>query len=179
MSPPSPSGTGAYKGLVLLKSDAEPILAALGLDRSSLGSRLTTVKSPRALQQHLSAKRGSLGFLRADQVDPSVRALSWGNKSLFGNDRVKSLAKWPLTARLQAPEGAATAYDPGQAWTLAAGGDILLDRGVSLASQRRGARRRPPVRRRHGEHHGTLQGLLPDGLGPALHEEDRQRRHRA
>jgi poly-gamma-glutamate capsule biosynthesis protein CapA/YwtB (metallophosphatase superfamily) len=126
-------GSGAYKGLVLLKADAEPILAALGLDRSSFGSRLTTVKSARALQQHLSAKRSSLGFLRADQVDPSVRALAWGNKSLFGNDRVKSLAKWPLTARLQAPEGAATAYDPGQAWTLAAGGDILLDRGVSLA----------------------------------------------
>jgi hypothetical protein len=126
-------GNGTYKGLVLLKADADPILAALGLDRSAFGSRLATVKSPRALQQHLSDNRAWLGFLRADQVDPSVRALAWGAKSLFGNDRVKSLARWPLTARLQAPEGAPSAYDPAAAWTLVAGGDILLDRGVSLA----------------------------------------------
>jgi poly-gamma-glutamate synthesis protein (capsule biosynthesis protein) len=56
---------------------------------------------------------------------------------LFGNTRVKSLARWPLTARLPGPE--IPAYDPAKAWTLVAGGDILLDRGVSLALQAKGA----------------------------------------
>ncbi len=60
-----------------------------------------------------------------------MRALAWGSKNLFGTDRVKSLAKWPLTARLPGPE--TPAYDPKGAWTLFAGGDILLDRGVKQA----------------------------------------------
>ena len=62
-----------------------------------------------------------------------MRALSWGNDALFGGDRVKSLAAWPLHATLQVPQGQAPAYDPKQAWTMVAGGDILLDRGVKLA----------------------------------------------
>ncbi len=42
--------------------------------------------------------------------------------------------------------------------------------------QDQGQGRRLPVRRRHGRHHRPLQGLLPDGLGPAVHEADGQRR---
>jgi poly-gamma-glutamate synthesis protein (capsule biosynthesis protein) len=70
-------------------------------------------------------------------VGPSVRALAWGSKSLFGVGRVKSLASWPLTARLVGP--ATPAYDPSAAWTLVAGGDILLDRGVKQAIDAHGA----------------------------------------
>src|SRR5207249_697869 len=70
-----------------------------------------------------------LAFLRADEVTPAVRVLAWGDASLFGVGRVKALADWPLTAQL--PEAAGdTAYDPETTWTLFAGGDILLDRGV-------------------------------------------------
>ena len=47
--------------------------------------------------------------------------------------RVGSLGGWKLTARLEVPAGSTPGYDPGQAWTLVAGGDIMLDRGVSLA----------------------------------------------
>ena len=133
------AGGSPFKALVLVEEDADAILASLGLSRDDLGKRLVTVASAGKLAESLAANRGRVAFLRADQVGPSVRALAWGGKSLFGTDRVKSLAKWPLMARLPGP--ATPAYDPGDAWTMVAGGDILLDRGVSLAIQgsRRGA----------------------------------------
>src|SRR5674476_1188439 len=74
-----------------------------------------------------AANRGRLGFLRADAVGPAVRALSWRGSALFGVDRVASVAAWPLTARLPA---AAHAFAPSRLWTVAAAGDIMLDRGV-------------------------------------------------
>jgi hypothetical protein len=133
------TGGSPFKALVLVDEDADAILSALGLSRDELGKRLVTVASAEKLALNLAANRGRVGFLRADEVGPSVRALAWGGNSLFGTDRVKSLAKWPLTARLPGP--ATPAYDPADAWTMVAGGDILLDRGVSLAIQgsKRGA----------------------------------------
>jgi hypothetical protein len=125
-------GTGAFDRLLLVDSDADAVLAALHLDRATLGNRLRTVPSAEALATRLASQKTALGFLRADQVGPSVRALAWGNKSLFGVDRVGTTGAWPLTASLRVPAGAA-AYDPARAWTMVAGGDILLDRGVSLA----------------------------------------------
>jgi hypothetical protein len=130
-------GSSPFKALVLVKDDADAILAALGVDRDGLGKRLVLVNSAAALAGNLSANRTRLGFLRADDVGASVHALAWGGKAMFGNDRVASLAKWPLTARLSGPE--TPAYDPGKAWTLVAGGDVLLDRGVSLSLQAKGA----------------------------------------
>ncbi len=126
-------GGQAFDHLVLTEADADGMLAALKVDRAGLGDRLKIVKSPDALAKRLSSQRGDLGFLRADDVGPSVRAISWGNDDLFGVDRVKSLAAWPLHATLQVPDRQAPAYDPKEAWTMVAGGDILLDRGVKLA----------------------------------------------
>lgn len=124
-------GGSPFQALVLVEADADGILAKLGISRDDLGKKLVTVDSAEALARNLAKNRARIAFLRADDVGPSVRALAWGSKSLFGNERVKSLAKWPLIARLSGPE--TPAYDPGAAWTLFAGGDILLDRGVSLA----------------------------------------------
>ncbi len=124
-------GSSPYKALVLVDADADRILESLGVSRSDLGKRLVTVKSATALATNLAANSNRLAFLRADEVDPSVRAIDWGGKSLYGVDRVKSLGNWPLTARLIGPE--TPAYDPKAAWTLFAGGDILLDRGVKQA----------------------------------------------
>jgi poly-gamma-glutamate synthesis protein (capsule biosynthesis protein) len=134
-------GDGPWDSLVLVEDDADAILAALDTDRSALGKRLVTVESPAALRRNLARHPARLGFLRADDVDASVRALAWGSRSLFGVDRVGSLDAWPLTVSLPVPEGSAPDYDPAAAWTLAAGGDILLDRGVSKAidGHRRGA----------------------------------------
>ncbi len=127
------SGSGPYRALVLVETDADAILAVLGPDRAAFGTRLHTVSDAAALATALAGHQRWLGFLRADQVDASVRALDWGAKALFGVDRVASLSAWPLTARLDVPQGASPSYDPATAWTMVAGGDILLDRGVSLA----------------------------------------------
>ncbi len=126
-------GSSSLKKLVLVDADADAVLDALGHRRADFGSRLVTVDDADALAAYLAGHRSTAGFLRADEVGPDVHALSWGSKSLFGVDRVARLAGWPLTARLEVPEGSSPAYDPKTAWTLVAGGDILLDRGVALA----------------------------------------------
>ena len=125
--------TGALDALVLVEGDADAILATLGHDRAAFGRRLVTVADAEALAADLAAHRRRLGFLRAGDVAASVRALAWGSKALFGVDRVASLDAWPLTASLRVAADAVPGYDPASAWTLVAGGDILLDRGVSLA----------------------------------------------
>ena len=127
------TGGSPFGALVLVERDADGILDALGLDRAGLGKKLVTVPSAERLAANLANHPNRIGFLRADEVGPSVRAVAWGGKALFGTDRVKNLAAWPLTATLPASAADAPAYDPAAAWTLFAGGDILLDRGVSLA----------------------------------------------
>lgn len=127
------AGSSSLRKLVLVDADADAILDALGFRRSDFGTRLVTKDDADALASYLAGHRSTAGFLRADDVGPSVRALSWGSKSLFGVDRVARLSGWPLTARLEVPEGSSPTYDPGTSWTLVAGGDILLDRGVALA----------------------------------------------
>ncbi len=120
-----------YDALELVDTDADAILAALGVARPTVASRLVLASDAAALSKDLSANRKRLGFLRADEIGPSVRALSWGRDALFGVGRVATLDAWPLKARIPAETVAAEpAYDPAAAWTLFAGGDILLDRGV-------------------------------------------------
>jgi hypothetical protein len=128
------TGTGdSYRSLVLVKADAAGILAALDQQPADIAAHLVTVRDATTLAARLAAHPRWLGFLRADEVDASLRALAWGSKALFGVDRVRSLAAWPLQARLVVADGSAPTYNPKTAWTLVAGGDILLDRGVSLA----------------------------------------------
>ena len=131
------SGSSPFATLVLVKADAASELAALGIGADALGNHLVTVASADALMTTLAKQRTWLGFLRADQVGPSVRALAWGRASLFGEARVASLADWPLHAQL-AVAADSIAYDPANAWTLAAAGDLGLDRGASLAIQQHG-----------------------------------------
>jgi poly-gamma-glutamate synthesis protein (capsule biosynthesis protein) len=131
-------GSGTWTQLALVEADADAILAALGVQRDDLGDSLVTLPSAEKLREWLPKHRKALAFLRADDVDESVRTLSWGSKSLFGVDRVASLDDWPLTARLLAPADTEPRYRPDTAWTLVAGGDILLDRGVALAIKAKG-----------------------------------------
>ena len=126
-------GSSPYDALVLVDRDADAILASLGVKRSALGTHLVTVQSAAQLSADLAKHRTRLGFLRADEITPAVRALAWGSDALFGVGRVGSLGGWKLTANLAVPAGSSPAYDPGKSWTLVAGGDIMLDRGVSQA----------------------------------------------
>ncbi len=117
-----------YRAVEVLAGDADAVLAAVGASRPPTGSRFITVNSATALRDDLARTADRLGFLRADDVVPSVRALAWGGVSLFGVHRVASVASWPLS--IQARESPAS-YDPATAWTLVAGGDINLDGSVA------------------------------------------------
>jgi len=128
-----------YTALELVAGDADAILAALGAERPS-GDRLFLAPDRAALAADLAENRKRLAILRADAVGPDVRALAWGDKTLFGVDRVRDLADWPFSARLPAA-AAGAGFDPAATWTLFAGGDIMLDRGVyeTLAVKGKGA----------------------------------------
>ncbi len=122
--------SGRYEALELVQADADPILAALGVARPTDASRLILAADAETLAGDLAENRERLAFLRAGDVDASVRALAWGRHALFGVDRVATLDAWPLHVDLPAAAANAPTYDPAAAWTLFAGGDILLDRGV-------------------------------------------------
>jgi len=118
-----------YEAVTLVDDEADAILAALGVARPSDSSRLVLAKDVASLARDLAKHRKRLGFIRAQDVTPAVRALAWGDRSLFGVDRVKQAADWRLNAELPQRTDE-TAFDPRSTWTLFAGGDILLDRGV-------------------------------------------------
>ena len=125
------AGTSArYEALELVKGEADAILAALGVERPADAARLVEAKDATKLAADLAKNRKRLGFLRADVIGPGVRALSWGGKSLFGVDRLTKTAAWTLRARLPAAP-AGKGFDASKTWTLVAGGDIMLDRGVA------------------------------------------------
>jgi hypothetical protein len=123
-------GSGAYAALELVAADADAILGSVGATRPADAARLVLAPDAATLVTDLAAHRNRLAFLRADQVVPAVRALGWGNRSLFGVDRVRSATDWGLVAHLGMSVGAVS-FDPATTWTLVAGGDILLDRGVA------------------------------------------------
>ena len=125
-----------YAAVEVVASDADAVLAAIGSPAVAGASSLIRAATSAALEADLAGHRDRLGFLRADEVDPSVRALGWGDATLYGEDRVHSLAAWPLAIQVTpAPDMSGQVfmpgYDPATAWTLVAGGDILLDRGVA------------------------------------------------
>jgi hypothetical protein len=119
-----------FDALELVAGDADAILAALGLEAPADADQLILAPDAATLAADLAKHRTRLGFLRAEEISPAVRALAWGKVNLFGTDRVRTLGDWPIVARLlAAPDGAAP-FDPGATWTLFAAGDIMLDRGV-------------------------------------------------
>ena len=157
------AGGRAFDHIVLVEADADAVLAALKLPRDALGNRLVTVATPAALSKRVANKRRDIGFLRAGDVGPSVRALGWGQKTLFGEDRVATLADWPLQATLPIESDKAPAYDPARAWTMVAGGDILLDRGVKLAIDGHAAGTDFPFNGGTAEITGTCKNCSPLG----------------
>ncbi len=126
-----------YEALELVADEADAILAAVGAARPSVAARLVLAKDAATLRRDLAKNRKRLAFLRAEDVTPAVRALAWGQASLFGVDRVKTAGGWRLMAHLPPRDGSAP-FDPAATWTLFAGGDILLDRGVYQTVRIRG-----------------------------------------
>lgn len=129
--------------LVLIAPESTAILAALGLPASAIASRLTLVADRTALKAALAADERAAGFVRLAALEPALRTLTWEGAAIVGVQRVASLDEWPLRAELPidatipaAWQTGPLAYDPAAAWTLVAGGDILLDRGVSADAKR-------------------------------------------
>jgi hypothetical protein len=130
------AGTSKTFAMVeVVASEADGIFAALGVPTPPAGAatvRLAADVSELAVD--LANHRDRLAFIRADAVGPNVHALAWGADRLFGVGRVTQATDWPLHARLpDSPPG--EAFDPTATWTLVAGGDILLDRGIHLATR--------------------------------------------
>jgi poly-gamma-glutamate capsule biosynthesis protein CapA/YwtB (metallophosphatase superfamily) len=119
-----------WQGLEVVDGEATSVLAGLGVDLPAGAPKLIRAANAAALTSDLAKYRKRLGILRADAVTPGVRALAWGGRSLFGVDAVGTIGDWGLTARLPQPKGT-PAFDPKASWTLVAGGDIMLDRGVA------------------------------------------------
>ena len=124
------AGTSSrYEALVLVEAEADAILTAVDASRPADAGHLVLVPDAAALTKDLAKHRKRLAFLRADAVTPAVRALAWGRRSLFGVNRATTAREWRLHAQLPAAAENA-AFDPARTWTIFAGGDILLDRGV-------------------------------------------------
>ena len=124
--------SSTYSSVVVPTGDGQAIAGALGI---TLGSG---VQSASPAQIAVAVRNGALGVLRAGDVGPNVRALGIGDVSLFGENRLKDLSQWPLTAMLNAPLG--QAWDGSHLWTMLAGGDMFMDRGIyrEVVQQKKG-----------------------------------------
>lgn len=120
------AGTGSHPRRVMVPSVDLPSLA------TSLGVRPgpnVRTATPAQIRAALGTSPRALGILRAEDVTPGVRALALGGVSLFGGERVRDIARWPLLVA-EPPGSVPSTYRAAEAWTLVAGGDVMLDRTV-------------------------------------------------
>jgi poly-gamma-glutamate capsule biosynthesis protein CapA/YwtB (metallophosphatase superfamily) len=117
-----------YSSIVVPAEDADALAAAAGVPLGA-GVQRGTVDDVVA-----AAKAGGLGFLRATDVAPQVRALGIGDANLFGEKRIGDIAEWPLSANVQS----ASTWDQSKNWVLVSAGDIMGDRGVRTAVEASG-----------------------------------------
>ena len=126
-----------FTRVLVAEPHLDAVAATLGVEP---GPATKTSSQPRVFRE-VNESRRTLGIVPAAWVRPEVRALGIGDETLFGVDHVRSLDSWPLT--VPGPpqaEGAATIvqYDPAAVWTLAAAGDVNLDRDVYRQAVRLG-----------------------------------------
>lgn len=121
-APPSP-GTAAVAVSI---DDASALVATLNLGRLD-----ALLMPPDAVRAYVAATPGAVGLIRADDVQLGVRAIAVDGISLFGATRTHDLAEWPL---LVEEPGVASAFSAQSVWTVAAGGDVMLDRAVYARS---------------------------------------------
>ena len=112
----------AHAKVVLAAPDAAALAATLGV---TIGALVQTA-SPDDVRAAVRGSASTIGVLRADDLTPDVRALRVGDVSLFGSGRVVDLRSWPLNVPADSP----STFDPANAWVVAAGGDVNLERNV-------------------------------------------------
>ncbi|MBA2254056.1 MAG: CapA family protein, partial [Chloroflexi bacterium] len=112
-----------FRDVIVGAADREAVGAALGIEIAA------SVRSGTVAEIRSAVREGALGLLRAADVTPAVRALGIDDRHLFGIRRTRDLARWPLLVTVAEPPD--RVFDPATSWTLAAAGDVLLDRGVA------------------------------------------------
>jgi poly-gamma-glutamate capsule biosynthesis protein CapA/YwtB (metallophosphatase superfamily) len=119
-----------YKSLAVAAADADAIAALLDITPA----KSVEVLDPAGVKAAVRASPSTLGLLPVDEVTPDVTALSVNGISLFGSGRIKALTDWPLLVRSAGPSSFSLATE----WTLAAGGDVNLDRSVYVKAVQKG-----------------------------------------
>lgn len=136
-------GSEPITKLILIAPEATAILESLGISATSIATRLVLVADRTDLKAALATDEKAAGFVRLAALEPALRTLTWEGAAIVGVHHIRSLSEWTLRAELSVDTTipaewitGARAYDPATAWTLAAGGDILLDRGVAYHAKR-------------------------------------------
>lgn len=119
-----------FKRVVVEARIADQLAESLDIEIHADVRRISAERIAKAVSN------GSLGFVAATSVSPSMRALEIGGSSLIGNDRVKAATDWPLRVTLQL--AADEVWDQARTWVLVAGGDSFTDRGVYDTVVRKG-----------------------------------------
>jgi poly-gamma-glutamate capsule biosynthesis protein CapA/YwtB (metallophosphatase superfamily) len=104
---------------------------------SSVAVPGSTPSTSALIRVAVNADPRTLGLLPADQVTVDVHALSVDGLDLFGNGRLRSLARWPLLVSV-APGTPPSSFDAATTWTIVAGGDVMLDRSIYDRTVRKG-----------------------------------------
>lgn len=119
--------TSPFHSVAVDSTELGGLAAALGAGPAA------TVKALSAddVKAAVRGRDGVLGVIPASDVTPDVRALAVDGVALFGAARIRDLASWPL---MVAATSATTPFSPASIWTLAAGGDVMLDRSAYAAA---------------------------------------------
>jgi poly-gamma-glutamate synthesis protein (capsule biosynthesis protein) len=97
-----------------------------------------TPSTPDEIRAAVNADARTLGLLSAGEVTPDVHALAVDGVDLFGNDRLRDVAAWPLLAPAAPGVEPPRSFDAATTWTLVAGGDVMLDRSIYQRTVRQG-----------------------------------------
>ena len=127
----------ALQALELVEADADAILAALELEPPAASRHLILAKDAKTLQRH-RRRTASASDSSGRAGGPGVRALAWGKRTLFGVDRITTPGVAADRALEDADGDGRDGFDPSATWTMFAGGDVLLDRGVHQTISIRG-----------------------------------------
>jgi len=118
-----------YNTIVVAGLDADAVAARLGFPPAPIVRVMSTDEVKAAVR----SSPATLGLLPAEDVSPDVRALTLSGVALFGPGRIKTLDDWPLLV----PASTAAPFSLADEWTLAAGGDVNLDRSVYVKAVQR------------------------------------------
>ncbi len=119
-----PAPTSAV--LAVSSADIGPLASLLGVEPHGV-----TELAPAQVRDLVRGSPNTIGVVRADDVTADVRALAIDDLQLFGAARIHDPLMWPL---LVDEPGVTSAFLTTPEWTIAAGGDVMLDKAVFYQS---------------------------------------------